>query len=271
MHEADIPKTASRTWYEHFEFTVMLFGLTNVPAVFMDLMNRVCKPYLEKFVIVCIDDILIYSKSKEDHELEEVRFLRHIVNNNDIHVDSSKIEAMKNWKVPKTPSEIRSFLGLAGDVRTIIMDETHASRLKHQRPSSLFKQHEIPKWKWDRNTMDLSLSCQGQVVGMIQFSDEIVERNGVTVSIILDRDGRFTSRFWQTLQKALGTRLDMSTAYHPQTNGQSDHTIQTLEDMLRAVLDCWLIYVAVLLGEFEESRLIGPELVQETTDKGGID
>ncbi|GKA59402.1 putative reverse transcriptase domain-containing protein [Tanacetum coccineum] len=82
----------------------------------MDLMNRVCKPYLDKFVIVFIDDILNYSKSKEDHKLEEVRFLRHVVNNNDIHVDSSKIETMKNWKVPKTPSEIQSFLGLAGNV-----------------------------------------------------------------------------------------------------------------------------------------------------------
>ncbi|GKB21903.1 putative reverse transcriptase domain-containing protein [Tanacetum coccineum] len=77
-------------------------------------MNRVCKPYLDKFFIVFIDDILINSKSKEDHELEEVRFLGHVVNNNDIYVDSSKIEAMKNWKVPKTPSKIRSFLGLAG-------------------------------------------------------------------------------------------------------------------------------------------------------------
>ncbi|GKF75634.1 putative reverse transcriptase domain-containing protein [Tanacetum coccineum] len=104
----------------------------------MDLMSRVCKPYLDKFFIVFIDDILIYSKSKEDHEfhlklvlellkkerlsvkfskcnfwLQEVHFLGHVVNSNGIHVDPSKIEVVKNWKAPKTPSEIRSFLGLA--------------------------------------------------------------------------------------------------------------------------------------------------------------
>ncbi|GJS59803.1 putative reverse transcriptase domain-containing protein [Tanacetum coccineum] len=135
----DIPKTAFMTRYRHFEFTVMPFGLTNTSAVFMDLMNRVCKPYLDKFVIVFIDDILIYSKSKEEHKvhlrlilllleieklygkfskcefwLQEVRFLGHVANSEGIHVDPSKIEPIKNWKPPKTPTEIRSFLGLTG-------------------------------------------------------------------------------------------------------------------------------------------------------------
>ncbi|GJR22669.1 putative reverse transcriptase domain-containing protein [Tanacetum coccineum] len=138
VREEDIPKTAFRMRYKHFEFTVMPFGLTNAPAVFMDIMNHVCRPYLDKFFIVFIDDILIYLKSKEDHEvhlklilellekeklfgkfskcefwLQEVHFLGNIVNNKGIHVDPSKIEAVKNWKPSKTPTEIRSFLGLA--------------------------------------------------------------------------------------------------------------------------------------------------------------
>ncbi|GJR63906.1 putative reverse transcriptase domain-containing protein [Tanacetum coccineum] len=91
------------------------------------------------------------------------------------------------------------------------------------------------------------------------YIDEIVARHGVPVSIISDRDGQFTLRFWQTLQKALGTRLDMSTAYHPQMDGQSERTIQTFEDMLRVSPILW--------AKIRESRLIIPELVQETTDK----
>ncbi|GJS50547.1 putative reverse transcriptase domain-containing protein [Tanacetum coccineum] len=95
-----------------------------------------------------------------------------------------------------------------------------------------------------------------------QYLKEVVSRHGVPVSIISDRDSRFTSHFWQSLQKALGTRLDMSTDYHPQTDGQSERTIQTLEDMLRAcILDFgkgWVKHLPLLTG---------PEIIHETTEK----
>ena len=145
VREEDIPKTAFRTRYGHYEFQVMPFGLTNAPAVFMDLMNRVCKPYLDKFVIVFIDDILIYSKSKKEHEehlrqilellkkeelyakfskcdfwIPKVQFLGHVIDSQGIHVDPAKIEAIKDWATPTTPTEIRQFLGLAGYYRRFI-------------------------------------------------------------------------------------------------------------------------------------------------------
>nr|GFB88291.1 putative reverse transcriptase domain-containing protein [Tanacetum cinerariifolium] len=91
VREADIPKTAFRTWYGHYEFQVMPFGLTNAPAVVMDLINRVCKPYLDKFVIVFIDDILIYSKDEKEHE----EHLKAILDQG-IHVDPAKIESVKD-------------------------------------------------------------------------------------------------------------------------------------------------------------------------------
>ncbi|GJT81641.1 putative reverse transcriptase domain-containing protein [Tanacetum coccineum] len=140
-----MPKTAFRTRYGHYEFQVMPFGLTNAPAVFMDLMNRVCKPYLDKFVIVFIDDILIYSKNKKEHEehlklilellkkeelyakfskcefwIPKVQFLGHVIDSEGIHVDPAKIESIKDWTSPKSPTEIRQFLGLAGYYRRFI-------------------------------------------------------------------------------------------------------------------------------------------------------
>ncbi|GJU53069.1 putative reverse transcriptase domain-containing protein [Tanacetum coccineum] len=132
VREEDIPKMAFKTRYGHYEFQVMLFGLTNTPAVFMDLMNRVCKPYLDKFVIVFIDDILIYSKNKKEHEehlkailellkkeelyakfskckfwIPKVQFLSHVIDSQGIHMDPAKIESIKDWASPKTPTEIR--------------------------------------------------------------------------------------------------------------------------------------------------------------------
>nr|GFB98598.1 putative reverse transcriptase domain-containing protein [Tanacetum cinerariifolium] len=140
IREEDIPVTAFRTRYGHYEFQVMLFGLTNAPAVFMVLMNRVCKPYLDKFVIVFIDDILVFSKNKEEHDehlktilnllrneklyakflkydfsLHSVQFLGHVIASSGVYIDHAKIEAIKNWAAPTTPTKVRQFLGLAGD------------------------------------------------------------------------------------------------------------------------------------------------------------
>ncbi|GJU61519.1 reverse transcriptase domain-containing protein [Tanacetum coccineum] len=534
VHEDDILKTAFRTRYGHFKFTVMLFGFTNAPTIFMDLINRVCRPYLYKFVIVFIDDILIYSKTQEEHRehlglvlellkkerlyakfskcefwLQEVQFLGHVINGDGIYVDPSKIEAVKNWKAPRTPSEVRSFLGLVGyyrrfiedfykiakpltvltqksktfdwgeeqedafqtlkdklcnapvlalsdrpndfvvycdasglrlgcvlmqrgkviayasrqlkiheknytthdlelgavvfalkfwrhylygtksviytdhkslqyifsqkelnmrqrcwielftaqmeasdesaglqrgidemielrndgvlyyldriwvplkgDVRTLIMDEAHKSKyfvhpgsdkMYYDLRDSLLQQPKIPKWKWEGIAMDFvtklpKTSSGHDTIWVIMdrltksvyflpmredykmerlarlYLNEIVARHGVPISIISDRDSQSTSRFWQSMQEALGTRLDMSTAYHPQTDGQSERTIQTLEDMLRAcVVDfrgSWDVHLPLVefsynnsyhsSAEIMEGQLIEPELVQETTEK----
>ncbi|GJS11931.1 putative reverse transcriptase domain-containing protein [Tanacetum coccineum] len=145
VREKNIQKTTFRTRYSHYEFQVMPFSLTNAPAIFMDLMNRVCKTYLDKFVIVFIDDILIYSKNKKEHEehlkavlellkkeelygkfskcefwIHKVQFLGHVIDSHGIHVDPAKIESIKDWVSPKTPTKIRQFLGLAGYYRRFI-------------------------------------------------------------------------------------------------------------------------------------------------------
>ncbi|GJZ74245.1 putative reverse transcriptase domain-containing protein [Tanacetum coccineum] len=265
----------------------------------------------------------------------------------------------------------RSWLPCYGDLRTLIMHESHKSKYsvhpgsdkmyqemkqlywwpnmkadiatyvskcltclkvkaEHQKPSGLLVQPEIPQWKWDNITMDfvtklpktsngydtiwvivdrLTKSAhflpmrENDSMGKLAklYLKEVVTRHGIPVSIICDRDGRFTSGFWRAFQKALGTRLDMSTAYHPQTDGQSERTIQTLEDMLRAcVIDFgngWerhlpLIefsynnsyHTSIKAAPFEalygrkcrspvcwaevgDAQLTGPEIIHETTEK----
>nr|GFC25281.1 putative reverse transcriptase domain-containing protein [Tanacetum cinerariifolium] len=198
VREEDIPKTAFRTRYGHFEFTVMPFGLTNAPAVFMDLMNRVCRPYLDKFVIVFIDDILIYSKSKKEYKvhlklilellkkkklfgkfsecelwLQEVHFLSHVVNSEGIHVDPNKIEAVKNWKTPKTLTEIRSFLGLAGYYRRFIV-----SFSKIAKPLTLLTQKN-KKFVWgneQENSFQTlkDMLCDAPILALPEGPDDFV-------------------------------------------------------------------------------------------------
>ncbi|GJZ40121.1 putative nucleotidyltransferase, ribonuclease H [Tanacetum coccineum] len=120
VREEDIPKTAFRTRYGHYEFQVMPFGLTNAPAIFMDLMNRVCKPYLDRFVIVFINDILIYSKSRKEHE-GHLKLILKLLKEEELHSrNPAKIQSIKDWASPKTPTEIRQFLGLAGYYRRLI-------------------------------------------------------------------------------------------------------------------------------------------------------
>ncbi|KAA3484135.1 Retrotransposon protein [Gossypium australe] len=118
VKDLDILKTAFRTRYKHYEFLVMPFGLTNAPTIFMDLMNRIFRPYLDRFVVVFIDDILIYSKC--EFWLSEVSFLGHIVSASGIRVDPNKISAILEWKPPKNVSEVHSFLGLAGYYRLFV-------------------------------------------------------------------------------------------------------------------------------------------------------
>jgi hypothetical protein len=168
IKEEDISKTTFRTRYGHYEFVVVPFGLTNAPTVFMCLMNGIFKNYLDKFVIVFLDDILIYSKSKEEHEQhlrmvlqvlrehqlyaklskcsfyqEKIHYLGHIISEEGIAVDPEKIEAIRGWPAPNNVSEVRSFMGLAGYYMRFI---TSFSKIAHP-ITSLQKKRTKFEWK----------------------------------------------------------------------------------------------------------------------------
>ncbi|GJR78313.1 putative reverse transcriptase domain-containing protein [Tanacetum coccineum] len=196
VRKEDIPKTAFRTRYGHYEFQVMPFGLTNAPAVFMDLMNRVCKPYLDKFVIVFIDDILIYSKNKKEHKehlkqilellkkeelyakfskcefwIPKVQFLGHVIDSEGIHVDPAKIESIKDWTSPKSPTEIRQFLGLAGYYRRFIEGFS-----KIAKPMTKLTQKKV-KFEWgDKQEAAFQLLkqklCSAPILALLKESED---------------------------------------------------------------------------------------------------
>ncbi|GJR99634.1 putative reverse transcriptase domain-containing protein [Tanacetum coccineum] len=216
--------------------------------------------------------------------------------------------------------------GMKKDIAEYVSKCLMCSKIKaeHPKPSGLLQQPEIPEWKWEKITIDLvtklpksssgydaiwvimdRLTKSGHFLPIREdykteklariYINEIVARHGVSVSISSDHDGRFASHLWQALQKALGTKLNMSTAYHPETDGQSERTIQTLEDMLRACVmdfdESWDTYLPladfsynnsyhksikcapfealygrksrslVIWAEVRESQLIGPEIV----------
>ncbi|GKA11994.1 reverse transcriptase domain-containing protein, partial [Tanacetum coccineum] len=202
------------------------------------------------------------------------------------------------------------WLGMKKDIAVYVSRCLSCLKVKaeHQRPSSLLQQPEIPKWKWERMGMDFvtklpRTSSGHDVIWVIMdrltksahflpiredykmdrlarlYLNEIFARYGDPISIISNRESRFTSRFWQSMQEGPGTRLDMSMAYHPQTDGQSERTIQTLEDMLSAcILDfggSWDVHLPLVEFSFNnnyhssvrEGQLIGPKLVHETTEK----
>ncbi|KAI3822129.1 hypothetical protein L1987_09710 [Smallanthus sonchifolius] len=217
VREEDIPKTAFRTRYGHFEFRVMSFGLTNAPAEFMDLMNRVCRPMLDRSVIVFIDDILIYSKNEGDHAchlkevlealkkeklyakfskcafwLREVQFLGHVINPNGIMVDPAKIVTVREWNIPKTPTEIRSFLGLAGYYRRFIQDFS-----KIASPLTKLTRKEV-KYEWG-STQDEAFKelkkrlTQAQVLALPEGNEDIVvysDASGQGLGCVLMQRGR---------------------------------------------------------------------------------
>ncbi|GJS07960.1 putative reverse transcriptase domain-containing protein [Tanacetum coccineum] len=225
--------------------------------------------------------------------LQKVQFLGNVINGDGIHVDPSKIQAVKNWEAPRTPSEVCSFLQLAGYYRRFIENFSKIAKLL----TILTQKNKTYVWGEEQEEAFQILKdklCNEPVLALHDGPEDFVvycDASGLGLGCVLMQRGK----------EALGTRLDMSTAYHPQTNGQSEHTIHTLEDMLRAcVMDfrgSWDVHLPlvefsynnsyhssvrcaplealyerkyrspIILAEVGEGELIGPEIVQETTKK----
>nr|GEV71532.1 putative reverse transcriptase domain-containing protein [Tanacetum cinerariifolium] len=345
----DILITAFRTRYGHSEFQVIPFGLTNAPAVFMDLMNWVCKPYLDKFLIVFIDDILVYSKDEEEHEkhlkiilellkkerlhakfskcdswLDSIQFLGHVIDRSGVHVDPAKVKAIKSWAVPTTSTEVRHFLRLAGYYRRFIEGFSLISK-----PLTKLTQKN-KKYEWGKEekeafqtlkqklcsapilalpevTEDFVVYCDASLKGygavLMQREkerDKLLRVRALMTTIHNDlpkqiheaqekamkgenlRIRQDVSRFEAIVlvaeyesrycHEALGTNLDLSTAYHPQTDGQSERTIQTFYHASIKTAPYEASYgrkcrSPVCWSEVGDSQLTYPELIRDTTEK----
>ncbi|GKE11004.1 putative reverse transcriptase domain-containing protein [Tanacetum coccineum] len=294
----------------------MSFGLTNAPAVFMDLMNRVCMPYLDKFVMVFIDDILIYSKDDDEHE-KHLKIILELLKKEKfgVHVDSVKVEAIKSWAAPTTPTEKNKkyewgnkeeeafqtlkqnlcsapILALPEGTEGFVVYcdaslKGYRAVLMQREKVIAYASRQLKVHEENYTTHDLELGAVAFAlrlwrhylwIELLSDYDCEIRYHPRKANVVADALSRWASETvwiaattrdssfevgkdyygfcewtfenakWRSLQKALGTNLDMSTAYRPQTDGQSEKIIQTLEDML-------------LL------RLTGPELIRDTTEK----
>nr|GEW35287.1 hypothetical protein [Tanacetum cinerariifolium] len=332
VHEDDIPKTPFRTRYGHFKFTVMPFALTNAPAVFMDQMNRVCRPYLDKFVIVFIDDILIYSRTLEEHEMhlglvlellkKEKRFIEDfskiaksltILTQKNKTIDwgeeqENAFQTLKDKLSQKEASvesaglhrgigemiELRNdgalyyldriWVSLKGDVRTLIMDEAHKSKyFVHPGADKMYYDLKDRYW-WPCMKKDIDV-YEGIAMDIVTKLPRTSSGHDTIWVIVegLTKSAHFLSmhedykmdrlaRFWQSMQEALGTRLDMSMANHSQTNGQIEFSYNYSYHSGVRCAPFKALYgrkyrSTIIWAEVGEGHLIRPKLVQETTEK----
>ena len=220
IREKDIPKTAFTTRYRLYEYTVMSFGLTNAPAYFMSMMNKVFTEYLDKFVVVFIDDIMVYSKNEEEHKehlrlvleklrehqlyakfskwefwLKEVGFLGHVISGEGIAVDPSKVQSVTEWLAPTSVSEIRSFLGLAGYYRRFI--ENFSKIVKPM--TELLKNDTKFKWMEDCEASFQELKKRLTTAPVLTLPDihkevqVFCDASRLGLGSVLMRDGRVVS------------------------------------------------------------------------------
>nr|GEZ57006.1 putative reverse transcriptase domain-containing protein [Tanacetum cinerariifolium] len=329
--EEDIPKTAFRTRYGHYEFQVMPFGLTNAPAKELNMRQRRWLELLSDY-----DCEIRYHPGKANmvadalsrKERSKPLRVRALVMTIGLNLPKQILNAQS--KARKEENFINEDLqGMINKLEPRADGTLCLNSRKYQKPSGLLVQPEIPQWKFENITMyfvtKLPKTAAGQdtiwvIVDRLtnsayflpireddmlenltrQYLKEVVSKHGVPVSIISDCDGKCTLHFWKSLNKALGTRLDISTSYHPETDGQSERTIQTLEDMLRAcVLDFrkgWdkhlplvefsynIYHTSIKAAPFEalygskcrspicwaevrDKQLTSPEIIHETTKK----